>query len=142
MFILALLTKTVTATLPAALLVVFWWKRGTLRWREDVLPLVPWLAIGAASGLFTAWVERTYLGAMGADFALPFLERILLAARALGFYAASLAWPADLIFIYPKWTITRDDATLYLYLGAAIAAVTVAWRALCPLRPGRDCDPV
>jgi protein O-mannosyl-transferase len=126
-FILALLTKTVTATLPAALLVVFWWKRGTLRWREDVLPLVPWLAIGAASGLFTAWVERTYIGAMGADFALPFLERILLAARALGFYAAALAWPADLIFIYPKWTITRDDATLYLYLGAAIAAITVAW---------------
>ena len=40
--------KTVTATLPAALLVVFWWRRGRLAWRRDVLPLVPWLALGAA----------------------------------------------------------------------------------------------
>ena len=41
-FRLALLTKTVTATLPAALLVVFWWQRGRLVWRRDVAPLVPW----------------------------------------------------------------------------------------------------
>ena len=41
LFALALLSKTVTATLPAALLVVFWWQRGALRWRQDVLPLAP-----------------------------------------------------------------------------------------------------
>src|SRR5580692_4775719 len=34
LFVLALLTKTVTATLPAALLVVLWWKRGKLSWKE------------------------------------------------------------------------------------------------------------
>ena len=36
LFVCALLTKTVTATLPAALLVVFWWQRGRLSWRRDV----------------------------------------------------------------------------------------------------------
>ena len=40
LFVLGLLSKTVTATLPAALLVIFWWKRGKLSWRRDVLPLV------------------------------------------------------------------------------------------------------
>ncbi len=33
LFLCALLTKTVTATLPAALLVVFWWQRGAVSWR-------------------------------------------------------------------------------------------------------------
>src|SRR5439155_21954928 len=30
LFVLGLLTKTVSATLPAALLVIFWWRRGSL----------------------------------------------------------------------------------------------------------------
>ncbi len=64
-FVLCLLSKTVTATLPAALLVVFWWKRGRLSWRRDVLPLVPFFVLGAAAGLFTAWVERKLIGAEG-----------------------------------------------------------------------------
>ena len=35
LFMFGLLTKTVTATLPAALLVIFWWQRGTLSWKRD-----------------------------------------------------------------------------------------------------------
>ena len=68
LFVLGLLTKTVTATLPAALLVIFWWQRGTLSWKRDVLPLVPFFVLGAVAGCFTAWVERTLIGAEGADF--------------------------------------------------------------------------
>jgi hypothetical protein len=93
LFVLALLSKTVTATLPAALLVVFWWKRGTLSWKRDVFPVLPWLSFGAAAGLFTSWVERTFIGAQGADFALTLTERILLAGRALWFYAGKLICP-------------------------------------------------
>ena len=47
-FAAALLTKTVTATLPAALLVVAWWRRGRLSWQNDVIPLLPWFALGIA----------------------------------------------------------------------------------------------
>ncbi len=78
LFLLGLLTKTVTATLPAALLVVFWWRRGRLEWRRDVLPLLPWFALGAVAGLFTAHFERTLIGAEGADFNLGWADRCVL----------------------------------------------------------------
>ncbi|HUB35009.1 MAG TPA: tetratricopeptide repeat protein [Bryobacteraceae bacterium] len=121
LFLCALATKTVTATLPAALLVVFWWQRGTLSWRKDARPLVPWFAAGAAAGLFTAWVERHYIGATGPDFALPFAARILIAGRDLCFYAWKLIWPANLIFIYPRWTVDPSAWWQYLFPAASLA---------------------
>jgi hypothetical protein len=90
LFVASLGCKTVTATLPAALLVIFWWKRGRLGWRRDVRPLLPWLALGAVAGLFSNWVEETYLGAKGANFNLPALGRVLVAGRAIWFYAGKL----------------------------------------------------
>lgn len=127
LFVIAVLTKTVTATLPGALLVVLWWQRGRLR-REDVRPLVPFLVLGLLAGLMTAWVERTYVGAEGADYHLSFVERVLLAGRAVWFYAATLAWPADLIFIYPRWTISAGRWWQYLFPLAAAAVVGMLWR--------------
>ncbi len=102
-FVLSLLCKTVTASLPAALLVAFWWKRGRLDWRRDFQPLIPWLAAGAAVGLLTSWVEQHFLGAKGQDFNLPLLERGLIAGRAIWFYLGNLIWPFNLNFIYPRW---------------------------------------
>src|SRR5438552_11237793 len=90
LFVMALMSKTVTATLPAALLVVFWWQRKRLRSKEDVLPLVPWLALGAGAGLFTAWMERKFIGAEGLNFTLTIAQRLLLAGRVLWFYIAKL----------------------------------------------------
>ncbi len=54
-FVLALLSKTVTGTLPIALLIVLWWKRGHLDLRRDVAPLAPLLVLGVGAGLATAW---------------------------------------------------------------------------------------
>ena len=137
LFILALLTKTVTATLPAALLVIFWWQRGRLDWRRDVRPLLPWIGVGAVSGLFTAWVERTLIGAQGAAFALTVAQRFLLAGRAICFYAAKLLWPANLIFSYPRWKIDTTAPGQYLYLAGvlavAIGLVLLASRRRSPL---------
>jgi tetratricopeptide (TPR) repeat protein len=128
LFLCALLTKTVTATLPAALLVIFWWKRGRLGWSRDVRPLLPWFAIGATAGLFTAWVERTYIGARGADFAIAPVDRFLIAGRAVWFYAAKLFWPVNLIFTYPRWHIDAGVWWQWLFPAGVLAAVAIAVR--------------
>jgi len=128
LFVLALLSKTVTATLPAALLVVFWWQRGRLDWRRDVRPLLPWFALGAGAGLFTAWVEKTRVGAQGAEFSLSLGQRLLLAGRVIFFYAGKLLWPSNLIFTYPRW---QPDVTVwwqYLYPLGVVILVIVLWR--------------
>jgi protein O-mannosyl-transferase len=39
-----------------------------------------WQVLGVCSGIFTAWVEKTYLGARARQFALTPLQHILLAA--------------------------------------------------------------
>ncbi len=137
LFLLALLSKTVTATLPAALLVVFWWQRGRLHWKRDLQPLLAWLAIGAAAGLFTAWIERSFIGAQGPDFALTLIQRCLLAGRAIVFYLSTLLWPANLVFIYPHWTLDPAVWWQYLFplavLALAAALCLVARRRRGPL---------
>jgi tetratricopeptide (TPR) repeat protein len=127
LFILALLTKSVTATLPAALLVVLWWRNGRLSWRRDVARLLPWFAVAVASGLFTAWVERAYNGAVGADYALTPVERLLLSGRVIWFYLGKLVWPARLIFIYPHWDVRSSAPAWSGYLAAALAVTAALW---------------
>jgi len=136
LFLLALMSKSVTATLPAALLVVFWWKRGRLEWKRDVTPLLPWFVIGAGAGLFTAWVERTYIGAKGGGYELSLLQHLLLAGRILCFYVGKALWPVDLIFSYPHWQIDTGAWWQYSYLflvivaaaGLIFLAVRRSWR--------------
>jgi protein O-mannosyl-transferase len=124
LFVLALLSKSVTSTLPAALLVLFWWKRGTLSARRDVVPLVPWFVLGALAGAVTAWMERTYIGANGSAFALSLGARVLVAGRAAWFYLGKILWPADLISIYPRWVV--DGAVPWQYAFPLMAALALA----------------
>jgi tetratricopeptide (TPR) repeat protein len=135
LFLCALAAKTVTATLPAALLVLLWWRRERLEWRRDVRPLVPWLAVSAGAGLFTAWVERTYIGASGAEFTLSAAQRVLLAGRAVWFYAGKAVWPANLTFFYPRWQIDAVDWWQWLFPAGALAVGFALWRP-APARRG------
>jgi tetratricopeptide (TPR) repeat protein len=130
LFVLALATKTVTAVLPAALLVLFWWRRGRLSWRSDAAPLAPFFAMGAGAGLVTAWVERTYIGAHGAAFDFSAVDRVLVAGRALWFYLGKVFWPSGLVFIYPRWTLDPSAAWQYAFPAAAflVAGVLFALR--------------
>jgi protein O-mannosyl-transferase len=127
LFAMGLLSKTVIATLPGALLVIFWWKRGQLSWRRDVLPLTPFFGLGASAGLFTAWMERKFVGAEGPGFDMPFVERCLLAGRAIWFYLGKLLWPTGLAFNYPRWDINPAILWQYLFPAAALLLLAGLW---------------
>jgi protein O-mannosyl-transferase len=127
LFVMALLTKSVTATLPAALLVVSWWERGRLEWRRDVKPLIPWFMVAIASGLWTSFIERNLVGAEGAEFYLTFMQRCLLASRIIWFYLGKLLWPAHLIFMYPHWDVGTSAAHWTGYLAATVMVTVALW---------------
>ncbi len=102
-FVAALLSKSVTATLPIVLGTAIFWRRRKLGWRE-LAPLLPFLALGTFSGWFTAWLEQVKVGATGAEFAHSNIERwLFVAPRAWWHYAQTTWFPHPLMFVYPRW---------------------------------------
>ncbi len=127
LFVLALLSKTVTSTLPISLLVLAWWRRGRIEWARDVRPVIPFFALAIAGGAVTAWVEHAVIGAKGTEFNLTAIERILVAGRAVWFYLASLVWPVGLVFQYPRWSVSQGVWWQYLFPVALAALMAALW---------------
>lgn len=128
LFVGALLSKTVTASMPAVLLVILWWKRGRLTW-TDVRPLLSFFAVGIGLGLLTVWMEKVYVGAQGDRFDFSVADRLLIAGRAVWFYAGKLAWPYPLMFFYARWTIDPHVWWQFIFPIAAVALLAVLWLA-------------
>lgn len=124
LFLAALLSKTTACTLPAALLLAIWWKRGRLTSR-DVVPALPLLAAGLGMACWTAWMEKVHIGIGRIDLSLSFLERVLIAGRALWFYLGKLFFPAELTFIYPRFVIDAADPLQVAAPAAALLLVVV-----------------
>lgn len=122
----ALLSKTVSCTLPVALALVLWWKRPRLQGR-DLAALLPMLALGACFGLLTIWMEKIRVGARGIDWQLSPVDRVLIAGRAAWFYLVKLAWPARLTFIYPKWQIDAGIWWQYLFPLSLAGVLAALW---------------
>lgn len=129
LFLLGLMSKTVIASLPAAMLLVIWWQRRKLSWKQDVVPLIPFFGAGLGAGLLTAYVERKFIGAEGSEFHFSMLERCLIAGRAIWFYLSKLVWPVDLAFMYPRWNVNPGAWWQYLFPTAALLLLGVfVWR--------------
>ena len=132
LFALALLSKSVVCSLPAVLLLIVWWHRGTIGPRE-LRTVAPLFAMGLAAGLQTAYLERAHVGAGGDGFQLALAERVLVAGRAVAFYAWSLLWPQGLLFNYPRWTIDTSAAWQWCFpigVGAVLLSTFLARRAI------------
>lgn len=125
-FVAALLAKTVTCTLPVVLLLLCWWKRGRVT-VGDARMTAPLFLLGLGLAAVTIWMEHTHVGARGADWDLSLPARVLIAGRALWFYAATLAWPHPLAFVYPRWTLDPTALLQWSYPVAAGAAGLAAW---------------
>ncbi len=127
LFVAALLSKSVTATMPAAALIVLWWRDGRVR-RSSVVRLLPFFALGAVSGAVTAWLEVHRVGAEGAAWDPGILQRLLLAGRIPWFYLSKLVWPANLTFSYPRWAIDPRQLAAWLGLAGTVAVGWLLWR--------------
>jgi tetratricopeptide (TPR) repeat protein len=128
-FLLSLLSKTTACTLPAALLLVLWLRHRPIGWRT-LLEVVPFCLFSLGMGLFSIWWERR-MGHYGAEFGLSFSapERLLIAGRAIWFYAAKLLWPASLTFSYPRWNINSHDFLQYGWVLASVLCGVLLWRS-------------
>ncbi|MFZ5832007.1 MAG: tetratricopeptide repeat protein [Planctomycetota bacterium] len=126
LFVAAMLSKTVACSLPAALLLVQWWKTGRLTW-SDLVPTLPFFAIGVSLALVTVHLEADHVGAYGEEFNWTAAERVLIAGRAVWFYAQKLVMPARLTFFYPRWQLDVGDWSQWLYPAGVVCLLLVLW---------------
>ena len=128
LYALALFSKTTACTLPAALLLILWLKETRINWRR-LVEIAPFVALGIAMGLVSVWWERYHQGTQGELFEIGLPERFLVASRALWFYAGKLLWPVNLVFSYPRWTVSAGNPLDYAWLLATAAAAAVIYFA-------------
>jgi protein O-mannosyl-transferase len=127
LFACAMLSKTVAAMLVGVLAVIAWWKTGTIR-RADVVGLLPLVMIGLPLALLTIWLEKHHVGAGNVPWNLSWADRLLIAGRALAFYASKLAWPSSLAFFYPRWDVDARAGWQWLFPLVFLGALAAAWR--------------
>ncbi len=126
-FLLALFAKTTACTLPAAMVLVAWLRGRAITWTRMAQTL-PFLAAGLGMGLLSIWWEK-HLGDYQEKFDLSFsfVERCLIASRALWFYAGKLLWPVNLTICYPQWRINAGNPIQYIPVIGCLAATVLAW---------------
>ena len=118
-----LLCKSSVVTLPAALLIVQWWRHGRVS-AGDLLRVAPLFAVAA---LVTALDLSLYLNRVLHSFDYSLVERVLVAGRALWFYPVKILWPADLAVVYPLWDVRVSDPGAWAYPAAAVALAAALW---------------
>ena len=118
-----MLAKSVVVTLPVALLIWQWWKRGRVT-VTDLLRMTPFLVVGAVISVLDLTFNRSR-GVGGYGYSL--IERVLIAARAVWFYIGKLMWPVDLGAIYPHWDVTARDPWGWGAVAAAVGVVATLW---------------
>ena len=131
LFVLGLLSKSITITLPAALLLWHWWRHGRVT-LADCSRTLPFFLVGLGIALAD---YAYYTGIEHISFAYSPLERGLIAAHALVFYVGKLLWPTGLIGVYPHWEPGIGDALAWG--GAVGGAVVVAVLWCCRRQLGR-----
>ncbi len=131
-FVAALLSKSVTCSLPVAAILAAWLIKDRMRWPAVVIGVMPFFALGLAMASLTSWyefhkMEEGYwepmpigkafrLAAVSvvdkqererararSDYDLTALERTIIASRSLLFYAQKLIVPHPQAFFYPLW---------------------------------------
>ena len=123
LFVAGLLSKSIVATLPVALLIGYWWKQGRVT-ATDLWRLAPFFLVALAiAGADVAFYQTREI--LSLDYSL--IERVLIAARALWFYVGKLLWPTELTVIYPLWDVHAGDPLAWGYVIAVLALAVLLW---------------
>ena len=128
-FAAALLSKSSTVMLPAVLLLLAWWQRGRVG-RADIVRSLPFFALSLTASFVAVWAQVKEKVSEGAtrDWSLRLPERLIVAGKDLWFYVSKTVCPANLMFIYPRWTHDARVVTEWLPLAAAVAVGIILWR--------------
>jgi protein O-mannosyl-transferase len=123
LFFGALLSKTAVCCLPVVIVLLVWWKQKRVGLR-DALALMPWFAASMTLGLATVHLESSSFNTQSPR---SVVQSVLLAGRALWFYAGKVLWPRQIAFIYPRWVIDSHAAWQYSFPLAALAVLVALW---------------
>ena len=126
-YFLAVCAKTFVCALPAAILVLTWWKLGRVTLKH-FLASVPLFIMTAGAGWMAAWRERYGAGANGKAYHFSVFQHLVIAGKDIWFYVGKLFWPHPLLMVYPRWHVhgfTTVDI-LYPLTAALVAAVCFA----------------
>jgi tetratricopeptide (TPR) repeat protein len=122
-FLLAMLSKSLAVSFPIAVFLYQWWKHGRCSMR-DIMALTPLVILTLVITMLDVQFSRRMEPIV---FDLSAMERILIAGRALWFYAFKLIWPYPLMAIYPRWETAGAPAWQYLFPLAALAVPAALW---------------
>ncbi|MBF0280431.1 MAG: tetratricopeptide repeat protein [SAR324 cluster bacterium] len=113
LFLAALLSKTSAIMLPFVLIAFRVYSKRIWR-KNDLFLLLPFFILALATGAVRVWFEVQLFGAGGIQFAMSFLERMVIASHVPFFYLSKLFVPHPLVFIYPKWSINLEAVSSFL----------------------------
>lgn len=124
-FLLALLAKPAVVMLPAALLILAWWKQGRIA-RSDVRAVAPMFIVAIVVAFVTVWFHHER-GMRGIEVRSDGpLARLAGAGMVICFYLQKLTAPVNLSFAYPRWQIDPHEASAWLPLaGLALGFVVL-----------------
>ncbi len=129
----AMLSKPSTVVLPVVLLLCVWWERG--RWeRADFVRIAAFFVLATGMSALTVIEQRGQVLSAGATEAhLEPTERLVVAGKAIWFYADKVLWPARLAFVYPRWELHTSSLWSLVPTVALVALGMMLWR--CRRRP-------
>ncbi len=131
-FVAALACKTSTVCLPVFLAIYYAFQRDKTS-RVLLLRLLPFFAIGVASGLTTIWFEEHRVGAKSLMATLSLWQRLEAAGAAFWFYLGKALIPVNLTPIYRGWvdtTAAAHTAIPGVLLVLLLAVCALAWRRI------------
>ncbi|MBI3182740.1 MAG: tetratricopeptide repeat protein [Myxococcales bacterium] len=126
LFLLSLLCKASAVMMPPLLLLLAFWQRGKVSWR-DLLRSAPFFALSAGAGAVTIWFQLHR--AISYDSGPPegALERLAAAGWSIWFYLGKAFVPLGLSLIYPRWEVEGRSLLHHLPWMAYLAGLAFLW---------------